>query len=110
MDLPQGTALLRRMAWRLVPLLTVTCQIASIDRANVGYAKLTVLPSLHMSEVASGFVGQDLMPWVRRTTGSVAASMVVPAACLLVPGIGALIAWRASRTETAAPAAGQSAA
>jgi MFS family permease len=52
---PGETTLLRRVAWRLVPLLTVAYLIAYIDRANVGYAKLTMLSSLHMSEAAFGF-------------------------------------------------------
>lgn len=41
MDGDHDTVLLRRIAWRLVPLLTVIYLIAYIDRANVSYAKLT---------------------------------------------------------------------
>ena len=48
-------ALLRRVAWRLVPLLTVIYLIAYIDRANISYAKLSMVPALHMSEEAFGF-------------------------------------------------------
>lgn len=47
--------LLRRVAWRLVPLVTISYLIAYIDRANVGFAKLTILPGLHMSEASYGF-------------------------------------------------------
>ena len=47
--------LLKRVAWRLVPLLTVIYLIAYIDRANVSYAKLTMVTSLNMTEAEFGF-------------------------------------------------------
>ena len=49
------TGLLRRIAWRLVPLLTIIYLIAYIDRANVSYAKLTMVQALHMTEAEFGF-------------------------------------------------------
>lgn len=54
-QLTSEEALLRRVAWRLVPLVTITYLIAYIDRANVGFAKLTMLRALHMSEASYGF-------------------------------------------------------
>ena len=48
-------ALLARMAWRLVPMVTIVYLIAYIDRANIGFAKLTMLPSLHLTEAQYGF-------------------------------------------------------
>lgn len=53
-ELQEGT-LLKRVAWRLVPLLTVIYLIAYIDRANIGYAKLTMVHSLNMTEAEFGF-------------------------------------------------------
>ena len=55
MDGDHDTVLLRRIAWRLVPLLTVIYLIAYIDRANVSYAKLTMVQALHMTEAEFGF-------------------------------------------------------
>ena len=46
---------IRRAAWRLLPLLILLYLVAYIDRQNVSFAKLQMLDSLHMSEVAYGF-------------------------------------------------------
>ncbi len=51
----QEALLLRRVAWRLVPLLTIIYLIAYIDRANISYAKLTMVRALHMTEGEFGF-------------------------------------------------------
>ena len=41
-------------AWRVMPLLMGLFMVACIDRFNVGFAKLTMLADLHMSEAAYG--------------------------------------------------------
>src|SRR5271154_5919519 len=48
-------ALIRRLGWRLLPLLTLLFLVAFIDRQNVGFAKLQMLSDLHLSEAAYGF-------------------------------------------------------
>ncbi len=48
-------ALMRRITWRLVPMIVVLYLVAYIDRQNVGYAKLQMLGSLHISEAVYGF-------------------------------------------------------
>ena len=55
MEQSQDLKLLNRVAWRLVPLLTIIYLIAYIDRANVSYAKLTMVQALGMTEAAFGF-------------------------------------------------------
>lgn len=55
MNPAEEQTLLTRMAWRLVPLLTVIYLVAYIDRANVSYAKLTMVPALSMTEAEFGF-------------------------------------------------------
>ena len=46
--------LITRLAWRLMPLLGVLYLVAYIDRSNIGFAKLQMLGSLGLSEVAYG--------------------------------------------------------
>jgi MFS family permease len=46
---------MRKMAWRLMPLLIVMFLIAFIDRQNVGFAKLEMVQALGMTEAAYGF-------------------------------------------------------
>ncbi|MGI4795308.1 MAG: MFS transporter [Janthinobacterium lividum] len=55
MDGDHDTALLKRVTWRLVPLLTIIYLIAYIDRANISYAKLTMVKALNISEAEFGF-------------------------------------------------------
>lgn len=55
MNQDHDAVLLKRIAWRLVPLLTIIYLIAYIDRANVSYAKLTMVQALHMTEAEFGF-------------------------------------------------------
>ena len=50
---------MRKMAWRLMPLLIVMFLIAFIDRQNVGFAKLEMVQALGMTEAAYG-VGASL--------------------------------------------------
>lgn len=51
----RDAALLKRVAWRLVPLLTIIYLIAYIDRANISYAKLTMVKALNITEAEFGF-------------------------------------------------------
>ena len=44
----------RKAAWRLLPLLILLYLVAYIDRQNVSFAKLQMLDSLGMTEVAYG--------------------------------------------------------
>ena len=46
---------MRRVTWRVVPLLMFAYLIAVVDRANVGFAKLQMVKSLGMTEQAYGF-------------------------------------------------------
>jgi MFS family permease len=46
---------IRRVAWRLLPLLMLGYFCAYLDRVNVGFAKLTMQQALHFSEAVFGF-------------------------------------------------------
>lgn len=46
--------LINRMGWRLMPLLGVLYLVAYIDRSNISFAKLQMLGTLGLSEVAYG--------------------------------------------------------
>jgi MFS family permease len=54
-QISEEQALIRRLGWRLLPLLTLLFLVALIDRQNVGFAKLQMQPDLHLSEAAYGF-------------------------------------------------------
>ncbi|SEK11041.1 Major Facilitator Superfamily protein [Paraburkholderia diazotrophica] len=47
-------AVVKKIAWRLMPLLVVMFLIAFIDRQNVGFAKLQMVHALGMSEASYG--------------------------------------------------------
>ncbi len=47
---PAQKAVLDRMLWRVMPLVTACMVIGTIDRSNIGFAKLTMLPDLGMTE------------------------------------------------------------
>jgi len=47
-------------------------------RAAAGIAAINSLGNI------GGFIAQNLVPWVRQTTGSVKAPMLIPATCLLL--------------------------
>jgi len=49
---PLPAALIRKIGWRLLPLLGVLYVIAYIDRSNVGFAKLTLQAELGLSATA----------------------------------------------------------
>src|ERR1700761_1685663 len=56
MSLPSDEqALMRRLGWRLLPLLILIFLVAFIDRQNVGFAKLQMLTDLRLSEASYGF-------------------------------------------------------
>jgi MFS family permease len=44
----------RKVTWRLIPFLCLCYLAAYLDRINVGFAKLQMLDTLHMSETAYG--------------------------------------------------------
>jgi len=46
--------LIRRLTWRLMPLLTTLFLVAFIDRQNVGFAKLQMVGALGISEAEFG--------------------------------------------------------
>ena len=46
--------LIRRLTWRLMPLLTTLFLVAFIDRQNVGFAKLQMVGALGISEQEFG--------------------------------------------------------
>src|SRR5262249_58464770 len=47
-------ALIRRLGWRLMPVLALLFAVAMLDRQNVGFAKLQMLDDLGLSEAAYG--------------------------------------------------------
>lgn len=49
-----GRATVRRVTWRLMPLLGLLYMIAYIDRQNISYAKLQMVDALGLSEAAYG--------------------------------------------------------
>src|SRR3984885_1462608 len=53
--IPGESAQMRRLGWRLLPLLMLIFLVAFIDRQNVGFAKLQMLADLHISEASYGF-------------------------------------------------------
>ena len=63
--------------------------------AAAGIAAINALANI------GGFFGQNIMPMVKDATGNVAAPMLVPAACLIVLGFGAMLASRVLRSEPA---------
>lgn len=48
-------ALMRRLGWRLMPVLVLMFLVAFIDRQNIGFAKLQMISDLHISEAVFGF-------------------------------------------------------
>ena len=71
----------------LIPCFwTLPARLMSGVQAAAGIAGINAMANL------GGFVAQNAMPWVQKTTGSTAAPMLVPAACLFIFGIGAIIA------------------
>lgn len=67
-------------------------------QAAAGIAAINALANV------GGFFGQNVMPWVQRETGSTAMPMIVPALCLGVLGLGALVAARKFGTRVPATA------
>ena len=79
---------------------SVPPRLLSGAEAAAGIAAINALANI------GGFIGQNIMPWVKATTGNVTAPMLVPAGCLLMLGLGAIVAWRmmGSQAVPAAPA------
>lgn len=48
-------ATMRRVTWRLIPVLMLGYFCASLDRANIGMAATTMSPALHFSNAQFGF-------------------------------------------------------
>lgn len=55
MDEDLERATIRRITWRLIPLLGLVYMVAYIDRQNVSFAKLQMVGGLGLSEAAYGF-------------------------------------------------------
>jgi MFS family permease len=53
MDL-EGDALMRRILWRIMPLMVGMMMLSVVDRSNVSYAKLQMVTGLGMSETTYG--------------------------------------------------------
>jgi MFS family permease len=49
-----GDALMRRIMWRIMPLMVAFMMLSVIDRSNVSYAKLQMVSGLGMSETTYG--------------------------------------------------------
>jgi MFS family permease len=49
-----GSATIRRIGWRVLPLLGLIYMVAYIDRQNIAYAKLQMVGALGLSEAAYG--------------------------------------------------------
>lgn len=47
---PADEPMLQRMLWRVMPLITLCMALSTIDRSNIGFAKLTMAKDLGMSE------------------------------------------------------------
>jgi MFS family permease len=73
-------------------------RLLSGAQAAAGIAAINALANV------GGFFGQNVMPWVQKATGSTAAPMFVPAACLAVLGLGSILAWRIFATQAVATA------
>ena len=69
-------------------------------RAAAGIAAINSLGNI------GGFIAQNLVPWVRQTTGSVKTPMLIPAACLLVFAIITAILMRRSKAAALLAQAG----
>jgi MFS transporter, ACS family, tartrate transporter len=57
MDSPDRAALYRKVAWRLVPFLTLLYFLNILDRANVGFAALRMQEDLRMDKEVYAFGG-----------------------------------------------------
>ncbi|SAL21937.1 major facilitator transporter [Caballeronia terrestris] len=64
-------------------------------RAAAGIAAINSIGNV------GGFIAQNLVPWVRQTSGSVKAPMLIPATCLMIFAIITLILMRRSKAALA---------
>jgi MFS family permease len=53
-DLTASKALFKKITWRIMPLVFVAYVVAFLDRVNIGYAKLQMMPELGLSESQYG--------------------------------------------------------
>lgn len=72
--------------WALPPRLLPE----SFMKGAGGAAALAVIAA---GSSVGGFLAQNIMPWVGKVSGSASTPMLVPAASLLLLGIGALAVW-----------------
>lgn len=54
-DTSADKALMTRILWRLMPLLVVSLVVSTIDKSNVGFAKLGMIEDLGFTETVFGF-------------------------------------------------------
>jgi MFS family permease len=54
LDSDEDRALLRVVAWRVLPLAGLVYLVAVVDRSTIGFAKLQMVSDLHLTEVAFG--------------------------------------------------------
>ena len=89
-------ALVRKMAWRLLPFLLLAYLICIIDRLNVGFAALPMNQEL-------GFTGPFAVGWLKdNTANGFQAGLTFLALCLLTGSIVAVIVGRSvARLRTA---------
>jgi MFS family permease len=59
-DVEEDDVLMRRVMWRIMPLLASMMALSVIDRSNVGFAKLQMASSLGVSETAFGLASSLL--------------------------------------------------
>ena len=52
---PEEAALMRKVAWRIMPLIMVCYLFAFFDRINISFAKFALQGDLHLSDTAYGF-------------------------------------------------------
>src|SRR5450631_2076732 len=53
-DSALDSSLIKKVMWRVMPLVMLMYLIAVVDRQNVGFAKLQMVRALNMSEAAYG--------------------------------------------------------
>ena len=54
-DTDNGRAIIRKVAWRLIPILGLCYFAALLDRVNIGFAALTMSGDLRLTPAAFGF-------------------------------------------------------
>lgn len=64
LDAPKAfeTAVIKKIAWRILPLILVAYCIAYVDRSNIAVAALTMNKDLGFSAFTYGFGGRHILP------------------------------------------------